>query len=180
VAKSRAGSSRGVFARALGRLALAVILLVAGVGHFRDTDSFVAQVPPFLPEPELVVYISGVVEIILGLALLMTLLPIGGLGLRAASGASRRSAEVAAAAVKFRVGLGWVVAAFFIAIFPGNVSQFITQTDAFGLDSDLARLIRLLFQPALVALALWSTGAWRAFLVWHRLRNRHRRARRLK
>jgi uncharacterized membrane protein len=53
------------------------------------------------------------------------------------------------------------VAAFFVAIFPGNISQYINQVDAFGLDSDRARLIRLFFQPVLVIWALWSTGAWR-------------------
>ena len=58
--------------------------------------------------------------------------------------------------------MGGVTAAFFVAIFPGNISQYVTGTDAFGLDSDRARLVRLFFQPVLVAWALWSTGAWRA------------------
>jgi uncharacterized membrane protein len=53
-----------------------------------------------------------------------------------------------------------VAALFFIVIFPGNISQWITQTDAFGLDSDAARFVRLFFQPVLVLWALWSTGAW--------------------
>jgi uncharacterized membrane protein len=57
--------------------------------------------------------------------------------------------------------VGWIVAAFFILVFPGNVSQFITRTDGFGLDSDAARAIRLLFQPVLVIWALWCTNAWR-------------------
>jgi hypothetical protein len=60
------------------------------------------------------------------------------------------------------VQVGWVVAIFFALIFPGNISQFVTHTNAFGLDSDLARGIRLLFQPLLVVWALWSTGAWAA------------------
>ena len=59
-----------------------------------------------------------------------------------------------------RIVVGWLAAAFFVAIFPGNISQFITPTDAFGLNSDAARFIRLLFQPLLVVLALWSTEAW--------------------
>jgi uncharacterized membrane protein len=62
-----------------------------------------------------------------------------------------------------RVQLGWVVAAFFVLVFPGNVSQFLTHSSAFGLDSDLSRGVRLLFQPLLVAWALWCTGAWTAF-----------------
>ena len=55
--------------------------------------------------------------------------------------------------------VGWLTAAFFVAIFPGNVAQWLEQRDAFGLDSDGARLARLFFQPVLIIWALWSTGA---------------------
>jgi uncharacterized membrane protein len=120
-----------------GRLVLAAILIFAGIGHFRDTQEFTAQVPPWAPAPEFIVYASGVVEILLGLALI--------------------------ALPKYRVVVGWLIAGFFVIIFPGNISQFITQTDAFGLDTDAARFLRLLFQPLLVVLALWSSGAWSAF-----------------
>lgn len=118
----------------LSRLGLAAILAVAGIGHFRSTEEFRAQVPLFLPAPDLVIYASGVVELLLAAALVV--LP-------------ERRAQV-----------GVVTAVFFIAIFPGNVSQYLTQSPAFGLDSDTARAVRLLFQPVLVALALWSTGGW--------------------
>jgi uncharacterized membrane protein len=121
-------------AQRIGRFVLAAILLVAGIGHFLNTDAFIAQVPPWMPAPTIVIYVSGAVEVMLALALVF--LP------------------------RFRVRVGWIVAVFFIAIFPGNISQFVTQTDAFGLESDSARFIRLLFQPILVILALWSTGAW--------------------
>jgi len=63
---------------------------------------------------------------------------------------------------KYRVQVGWVVAAFFVAIFPGNISQYVNGVDAFGLDSDTSRLVRLFFQPLLVVWALWSTGARQA------------------
>ena len=76
---------------------------------------------------------SGVVEIVLGLALVFL--------------------------VKYQVQVGWVVAAFFVAIFPGNISQYVNGIDAFGLDTDRARLVRLFFQPLLVAWALWATRA---------------------
>lgn len=62
-----------------------------------------------------------------------------------------------------RVLVGWVVAAFFVVIFPGNIAQYVEGTDAFGLDTDIERFVRLFFQPVLVALALWSTTAWRAW-----------------
>ena len=126
----------------LARLVLGVFLLIAGVGHFIATGEFTAQVPPWMPAAEFVVYASGVVEIALGLALIVV----------------RRHRAV----------VGWIVAAFFIIIFPGNVWQFIEARDAFGLDSDLARAVRLIFQPVLVVWALWCTGAWTAALeAWH-------------
>ena len=121
----------------IGRIVLAVILMGAGVGHCINTAEFTAQVPPWMPNAEAVIYVSGIVEIALAIALI--------------------------ALPRRRVLVGWLTAGFFIIIFPGNISQFVTQTDAFGLESDLARFIRLLFQPVLVVLALWSTGAWKQF-----------------
>ena len=123
--------------KAVGRVVLALVLMGAGIGHFINTAEFTAQVPPWVPNPEAVIYVSGVVEIALAIALI--------------------------ALPRQRVLVGWLTAAFFIIIFPGNISQFMTQTDAFGLESDVARFIRLLFQPVLVVLALWSTGAWQHF-----------------
>jgi uncharacterized membrane protein len=126
-------------ARTLGRWALGAGLVFAGTGHLTFARrSFAAQVPSWLPLPtDFVVLASGVAEIALGLSLIIL--------------------------VRHRVLVGWIVAAFFVAVFPGNIEQFVRGTDAFGLDSDLARGIRLLFQPLLVLWALWATGAWNAW-----------------
>ena len=126
-------------ARTIGRIALGAALLFAGTSHLTFArEEFAAQVPPWIPvDTDTVVVGSGVVELALGGALV--------------------------ALPKQRVAVGWVVAAFFVAIFPGNISQLVTRTDAFGLDSDRARAIRLVFQPLLVVWALWSTGAWKAW-----------------
>lgn len=128
----------GGVARGVARWLLVALLGVAGVGHFAAVDAFRAQVPPWMPWPEAVILVSGVVELTLAGAL-------------------------AFAPRRWRPAVGAVVAAFFVAVLPGNVSQYLTGTDAFGLDSDTARLVRLLFQPALVVAALWSTGAWAAW-----------------
>lgn len=121
----------------LARWLLAAFMATAGVGHFLAADSFTAQVPPWLPMPGLVIAVSGIVEVAFAAALLF---------------ARRRRALV-----------GWLLAAFYVVVFPGNISQFLTGADAFGLDSDVARGVRLLFQPVLIAWALWCTGAWRAW-----------------
>jgi uncharacterized membrane protein len=121
----------------LARLLLGAALIFAGIGHLTFArETFQAQVPTWLPlDADFVVIASGVVEICLGLAL--------------------------ASLSKFQVQIGWLTAAFFIVVFPGNVSQYLTHTNAFGLNTDKARLIRLFFQPLLVVWALWSTGAWK-------------------
>ena len=115
---------------------LGLALAYAGTTHLSSNrQEFQAQVPTWLPlDADFVVIASGIVEITLGLSLLTLW--------------------------RYRQVIGLVVAIFFILIFPGNINQYINHIDAFGLDTDQARFIRLLFQPLLVAWALWSTGAW--------------------
>ncbi len=132
-------------ARDIARIVLGAFLAYTGFSHLTFARSaFRAQVPPWLPlNADFVIMASGVVEILLAVGLVVL--------------------------TRWRVPVGWVVALFFVLIFPGNVSQFVTHANAFGLDSDLSRGIRLMFQPLLVMWALWCTGAWAAL--------RHRRSR---
>jgi len=125
--------------RNASQLLLGAALAYAGIGHLTtNRQEFQAQVPTVLKDyADFVVLASGVVEIALGVGLI--------------------------ALWKYRVQLGWLVAAFFVAIFWGNISQYVNGVDAFGLNSDRARLVRLFFQPLLVIWALGSTGAWRAW-----------------
>lgn len=113
-------------------------MVFAGVGHLTFArDEFRAQVPNWVPLPvDVTVLASGGVEIALGAAMILL--------------TSRRAA------------VGLLLAAFFVAVFPGNIAQWMHHRDAFGLNSDRARLVRLFFQPVLIAWALWSTGAWKA------------------
>ena len=119
------------------QLLLGAALAYAGIGHLTTNRlEFRAQVPTLLKDyADFVVIASGIVEIALGLALALLW--------------------------KYRTQVGWLTAAFFIAIFPGNISQYVNHIDAFGLETDRARAIRLFFQPLLVIWALWSTGAWK-------------------
>ena len=115
---------------------LGAALMYAGITHLTtNRTEFQAQVPTWVPlSADFVVLASGVVEIALGLAL---------------------------ASLQYRRQVGWITAAFFIAIFPGNISQYVNGIDAFGLDTDQARLTRLFFQPLLVLWALWACGVIR-------------------
>lgn len=128
--------------RRVPQIVLGFALVYAGVGHLTiSRQTFRAQVPTVLKDyADLVVLASGVIEILLGIGLI--------------------------AIWKFRVQIGWLVGFFFVAVFWGNISQFINHVDAFGLNSDSARFIRLLFQPLLIVWALGSTGAWRAWRAW--------------
>jgi uncharacterized membrane protein len=116
---------------------LGIALTYAGTTHLTSSHKeFQAQVPTWLPlDPDFVVIASGIVEIILGISLLTLW--------------------------RYRTQIGLTVAIFFILIFPGNINQYVNQIDAFGLNTDRERLIRLFFQPALVLWAIWSTDSWR-------------------
>jgi len=119
----------------VARILLGGILAFAGISHLTFArDEFQAKVPDWVPGDD-VVLASGLVEITLGAALI---------------GFARG-----------RVSVGLLTAAFFVAIFPGNIAQYLDAKDAFGLDTDQKRLVRLFFQPVLVLWAVWSTAAWR-------------------
>lgn len=119
--------------RTIGRVFLGAALVFAGTAHLTVArDEFQAQVPEFVPlDPDATVVASGVVEIGLGAALLL----------------ARRRRKL----------VGTIAAAFFTAIFPGNIAQWRHRRDGFGLDTDRKRFTRLFFQPVLIGLALWST-----------------------
>jgi uncharacterized membrane protein len=132
------------YLKRLGQVILGIALTYAGTTHLTSNrQEFQAQVPSWLQlDPDFVVIASGIVEIILGLALLTLW--------------------------RYRSQVGLIVAIFFILIFPGNINQYLNGIDAFGLDTDQARLTRLFFQPVLVAWALWSTGAWQIVKSWRK------------
>ena len=121
-------------AQTLGRVLLGSAMVGAGVLHLTTQRAeFQAQVPDWFPlDEDLTVIASGAVEIALGAAFV--------------------------ALPKRRRLVGGLLAAFFVAIFPGNIAQYVEGTDAFGLDTDRARFIRLFFQPLLVLWALWAGG----------------------
>ena len=127
--------------KTLAQIALGAFLLSAGISHLgSNRTEFLAQVPTWLPlNADFVVVASGLVEITLGAILITTVLIFK----------------------RYRIQVGLITGIFFILIFPGNINQYVNQIDAFGLDTDTKRLIRLFFQPPLVIWALWSTNVIR-------------------
>jgi uncharacterized membrane protein len=118
------------------RIIMGLFMVFAGIGHLTlNRAEFQAQVPNWIPlAKDIVVILSGIVEISLGLAMLFW--------------------------KDQRIKVGIVLATFYVLIFPGNIAQYLNHTDAFGLNTDQARLIRLFFQPVLIFAALWSTGVF--------------------
>jgi uncharacterized membrane protein len=129
------------YIKVLLQIGLGFGLLSAGISHLTTARAeFRAQVPTWLPlDADFVVIASGIVEISLGIGLLILWKQLP------------------------RKLIGLAAALFFIAIFPGNLSQWINGVSAFGLDTDQARFMRLFFQPVLVVWALMSTNAYRLF-----------------
>ena len=127
------------------QICLGIALVYTGTLHLTSRrQEFQAQVPPWLGlDPDLVVLASGYVELALGFALIFLW--------------------------KFREEVGLATALFFILIFPGNIHQYIDGVDAFGLDTDGRRAIRLLFQPLLILWALWSTRAIKKYRLRPRM-----------
>jgi uncharacterized membrane protein len=119
----------------ISRIVLGLFMVFAAIAHFTfDRAEFQAQVPDWVPlSKDLVVIVSGIVELTLGLSMIFW--------------------------KNQRINIGIALAIFYVLIFPGNIAQYINHTDAFHLNTDNARLIRLFFQPVLILWALWSTGA---------------------
>lgn len=128
------------YLRIIARIVLGLFMTYAGIAHLSVArQEFVAQVPTWIQFTpvftDFVVLASGVVEIILGLSMIVMV-------------------------KKYRPVVGALLALFYVLIFPGNINQYVNHIDAFNLNTDNARLIRLFFQSVLIAWALWSTGGW--------------------
>ena len=115
------------------RITLGAFMLLAGIGHLTYArETFQAQVPDWIPiSKDFVVLASGIVEIALGLAMIFL--------------------------TKQKRKVGMILAIFYVLVFPGNIAQYIQHRDGFGLDTDTKRFVRLLFQPVLIFLSLYST-----------------------
>ena len=106
---------------------LAIAFVAVGITHFTSPDFFVAIVPPYLPAPLALVYISGFFEILGGAGLLIPRL--------------RRIA-------------GWGLIALMIAVYPANIHMAMNP-DQFPDLSPTALYIRLPIQFVMIAIVWW-------------------------
>lgn len=116
------------------RIILGAFMVLAGTGHLTfSRKEFQAQVPDWVPfNKDFTVLASGVVEILLGVAMILW--------------------------TQQKLNVGIILAVFYVAVFPGNIYQYTHHVTGFGLDTDRKRFIRLFFQPVLIFWALWSVG----------------------
>ena len=113
------------------RRGLAAAMVAAGVAHLAGPEPFVQHLPDWVPAREALVYLSGVVEIGLGLALVTF--------------ADRRAAA------------GRLLTLFLVAVWPANVYVAVAGVDVDGQPGGAYAWIRLPFQALFIAWALWST-----------------------
>lgn len=113
------------------RAILGISLVIVGITHFTHVDQYARIVPPQLPAPLSLVYISGVFEILLGIGLMIPYVSV-----------------IAA----------WGMIALFIAVFPANINQAINSIPIDGIPHHpIAYWLRLPFQAVLIAWAYWYT-----------------------
>jgi len=113
----------------IGRWLLAALFVVAGLGHFLRTDSFVKMMPSYLPLHRTLVIVSGVFEVVLGILLLVP-----------------RFSRLAA----------WGIIALLVAVFPANIHIYRHQ-ELFPLPP-IAHLLRLPMQGVLILWAFAYTS----------------------
>lgn len=113
----------------ISRWLYGLLLIAAGANHFVNTPFYVSIMPPYLPWPVALVYLSGLAEIGLG-------------GLLLFEGWSRLAA--------------WGLIALLIAVFPANVNMAL-HPELYQWASPLGLWLRLSLQGALIAWAYWYT-----------------------
>lgn len=114
------------------RILFALLFVAGGAAHFTSTDSYVAIMPPYIPLPRLLVYISGVCEIIGGVGLLVN---------------------------RLRMVAAWGLILLLLAVFPANVHMAINRVSPPGMEvAPWLLWLRLPLQFVLIATLWWCAA----------------------
>ena len=114
-------------------LALALFFLFAGITHFTATGAFVSIVPPPLPFKREVVWLTGAIELVFALGLILP---------------------------RWRRIIGWLLSAYLLAVLPANIYMALANMPLGPLDGPVALWGRVLLQFPLIALILWACESW--------------------
>lgn len=112
---------------------LALLFLLAGLAHFTATDSFAAIVPPPLPFKHQIVQLTGAMELVFAIGLIIP---------------------------RWRRLTGWFLSAYLLAVLPANIFMALEGMPLGSMQSPAALWFRVFLQLPLIALVLWATGAW--------------------
>lgn len=109
----------------------AVFFFFAGIMHFVQDDAFAAIVPPLLPFPKMIVWVTGIMELIFAIGLVLP---------------------------RYRKASGFWLAPYLLAVLPANIYMameniLLGDTTA----SPTALWIRVLLQFPLIVLILWAS-----------------------
>lgn len=116
-------------AKQITRYIYGAFWIAAGANHFLNTPFYVSIIPPYLPWPLALVYLSGIAEIGLGALLLIQ---------------------------RWSVLAGWGLIALLIAVFPANIHMAL-HPELYTYASPLGLWLRLPLQGVLIAWAYWYT-----------------------
>ncbi|MEE1961591.1 hypothetical protein V1387_02765 [Allomuricauda taeanensis] len=88
--------------RLAARIAMACMLTFTAIGHFAFSDGMSAMLPNFFPNKKGIIFITGLMEIVLGIGLLFP---------------------------QYRYGFAWALIVFFVLVFPANIKAAIEHID---------------------------------------------------
>jgi uncharacterized membrane protein len=131
IALAAQATRRNVALRQAARIGMAIAMVVAGITHLVRPLPFLQHLPAWVPAAELLIFVTGIAEVVLGLALLLP--------------------------QPWRWRAGIVLAAYLVAVFPANVYVAVAGVDVDGQPDGIYAWLRLPLQVLFVAWALWST-----------------------
>lgn len=117
--------------RELGSYSMVIFLVFFGLSHFYKQDELILMLPDFIPFPEFIIFITGIIEITLAVGLLFP--------------TTRRLS-------------GILIAVYFIAVLPANIYKAVNTVEISGtLSNDTVAWLRIFFQPIFIVWALYCS-----------------------
>ena len=118
--------------KSLGSWFFAGFFFYAGLMHFVQEESFTAIVPPFIPFPKLIVWTTGLMELVFAILLILP---------------------------RYRKLAGFLLAPFLLAVLPANIHMAMNNIPFGEMSATPTTLwLRVALQFPLILSILWVTG----------------------